>query len=1002
MPRSLRGVLGSNNLPYHPQRCSILAAADDAHARYAAAVEEWRDMLRGLHALEEEVGSVIRDREILVTRLIKASKSSKPSSSHPRTPSSSSLNLAGSYRTLAPTTTKLAAAQSELQACETHLAAKERELEVRRIQVIRDGLTLRARAMAETGRAWQQLGREAVEVVERELGMTTEQDRTFPPGNDTATVATHATRSSSSTANSPPGGYPTTSSDEGSAHQVQKAGELRIPAAHAISSEIGMPIPFMDTQAPLSRRSSVVSGPPVPSKRDSMFNGSSRPASRIDDGDQHQHRPHLHHVAPRSRVSWVSVTDTEEDWVDARDGQTEELDVGPAFGATPRQHNGDPSLNTETSNIVTVPKAPAPQSSLHSHSHSNPNLATSDQDKDLPAPPPLAAPALYPFVSAPGSIFDSEEYKQAQAMSTSRPTSLALPSSSTPHPRPLSTSPEITVSPPPGLSASQDRDDDDEDRREEGRESRGSQGSGTSIPAAVSEVEFVGSATRHRFESDVPAVVKTSPVTEHHPASVLTHPNPEPQSTERSTDPETPPLQPPALWLQPSSTQRQPHAEEPSLKEAQESIPDVVRQSASPSLRLVTAPREAREATKVQEAPPSSYTGTAHVLARKITEESMSAVLASGPSFLGAPVARSSSVSGGALAVDREDGENGTERVIGGGVGEGEGELIAVESTVMEVVPKPEGGVEVREESVEVKLVKGKEPEVVTDEDDVVEDEEGNRFKVVENPRFSSAGKGEGATTAAAVPAEVSTASAMPEPAPTPAVPVVASTVGTAEAAPVVAATITTTTTTAPQSQPLLRALLRTAVAAPTAAATAAAPAVVTQTAGPATAPLQASVSAPIAVAETTTTTTTVPATSNAEEPIRVHEVTEEVVVVQKVEPSPTPVPAPAPAPQTSIVTPTPAPAPAPAPPPLPAHSPLKGASPSNAPITARVIQGFLGGLRGFFGADLDEGAKERQAKGSGKIKGKKKGSGSEGWRSQRRNRTGSVSSTASNGDRGE
>ena len=67
----------------------------------------------------------------------------------------------------------------------------------------------------------------------------------------------------------------------------------------------------------------------------------SRPSSRIEsipassslrDGTDQpqvltvkQHRPHLHHVAPRARVSWVSVTDTEEDWVDAGEGG-EELD----------------------------------------------------------------------------------------------------------------------------------------------------------------------------------------------------------------------------------------------------------------------------------------------------------------------------------------------------------------------------------------------------------------------------------------------------------------------------------------------------------------------------------------------------------------------------------------------------------------------------------------------------------------------------------------------------
>lgn len=41
------------------------AGSDEALRRYGDAVEEWRGMLKDLKDLEEEVGSVMRDREIL-------------------------------------------------------------------------------------------------------------------------------------------------------------------------------------------------------------------------------------------------------------------------------------------------------------------------------------------------------------------------------------------------------------------------------------------------------------------------------------------------------------------------------------------------------------------------------------------------------------------------------------------------------------------------------------------------------------------------------------------------------------------------------------------------------------------------------------------------------------------------------------------------------------------------------------------------------------------------
>ncbi|PFH52510.1 hypothetical protein AMATHDRAFT_139916 [Amanita thiersii Skay4041] len=42
-----------------------LASADEALRRYAKSVDEWRDMMKGLKTLEDEVANVLRDREIL-------------------------------------------------------------------------------------------------------------------------------------------------------------------------------------------------------------------------------------------------------------------------------------------------------------------------------------------------------------------------------------------------------------------------------------------------------------------------------------------------------------------------------------------------------------------------------------------------------------------------------------------------------------------------------------------------------------------------------------------------------------------------------------------------------------------------------------------------------------------------------------------------------------------------------------------------------------------------
>ncbi|KAI0338781.1 hypothetical protein BDW22DRAFT_1432302 [Trametopsis cervina] len=145
------------------QVAGALAGVDEALRKYAGSLEQWQEQLKGLKGLEEEVGNVMRDREILVTRLIKLSKSQKPTRD--------SILASSSTSTLTKlpevqTSGKLASAQSELQACEAHLAAKERELDVMRNVAIKSGLSARCKALVECGWTWGEMGKEGLRALE--------------------------------------------------------------------------------------------------------------------------------------------------------------------------------------------------------------------------------------------------------------------------------------------------------------------------------------------------------------------------------------------------------------------------------------------------------------------------------------------------------------------------------------------------------------------------------------------------------------------------------------------------------------------------------------------------------------------------------------------------------------------------------------------------------------------------------------------------------------------
>lgn len=105
---------------------------------------------------------------ISVTRLIKVSKSQKPTrDSILASSSTSTLTKAPEVQT----STKLATAQSELQACEAHLAAKERELDVMRNVAIKSGLSARCKALVECGWSWGEMGKEGLRALESLEGM---------------------------------------------------------------------------------------------------------------------------------------------------------------------------------------------------------------------------------------------------------------------------------------------------------------------------------------------------------------------------------------------------------------------------------------------------------------------------------------------------------------------------------------------------------------------------------------------------------------------------------------------------------------------------------------------------------------------------------------------------------------------------------------------------------------------------------------------------------------
>lgn len=137
---------------------------------YIRSLESFRKELKDVHRLEEELSQVKRDREILVSRLIKATKA-RPSKSELQqgqqgsgmTRSNGSVlsfnsdmsgTTAGGTSGRSKRAARLAEAQAEVLGCEEHLRALEVRLEEERSKVMRHGLLERFQAMEDVGRMW--------------------------------------------------------------------------------------------------------------------------------------------------------------------------------------------------------------------------------------------------------------------------------------------------------------------------------------------------------------------------------------------------------------------------------------------------------------------------------------------------------------------------------------------------------------------------------------------------------------------------------------------------------------------------------------------------------------------------------------------------------------------------------------------------------------------------------------------------------------------------------
>ncbi|EST09602.1 Eisosome component PIL1/LSP1 [Kalmanozyma brasiliensis GHG001] len=126
----------------------ILASVADAQRTHVQALEGYRSALKDVLDREHSIRSVVRDRDILVGRLIKASKKK--------------VSKKDSGLSQEEKMEKVNAAQRELHACEQVLASEEAALVGVKRRTFKEALTMRMKTMGDAGAATVEAAKEAI------------------------------------------------------------------------------------------------------------------------------------------------------------------------------------------------------------------------------------------------------------------------------------------------------------------------------------------------------------------------------------------------------------------------------------------------------------------------------------------------------------------------------------------------------------------------------------------------------------------------------------------------------------------------------------------------------------------------------------------------------------------------------------------------------------------------------------------------------------------------
>jgi hypothetical protein len=126
---------------------NLLAASAEVQSTHVSAIEGYRAALKDVADREASIRTVVRDRDILVGRLVKASQKSASSSSK-KTPEERA--------------DKVAKAQRELLACEEVLLTEEAALVGVKRRTFKEALTMRMKTMGDAGAAMVDAAKEAI------------------------------------------------------------------------------------------------------------------------------------------------------------------------------------------------------------------------------------------------------------------------------------------------------------------------------------------------------------------------------------------------------------------------------------------------------------------------------------------------------------------------------------------------------------------------------------------------------------------------------------------------------------------------------------------------------------------------------------------------------------------------------------------------------------------------------------------------------------------------